>query len=169
MLKRELEKERQSKMALENMIIVSSLNMIGKIEVLEKKHESQIEHLREQIQHYAEKEHENTSVIKSLEDMNAKLRKQVLELEKKQQKDGKETKRKRNVKVDDEKDEKKDAWDGTSSTGKMKRSKSDSSTGIHPPRLFSSVTTITYTFSSIINTHLLEHSTICLQNALFKV
>ncbi len=45
-LRRELEKERQSKMALENMIIASSLSMIEKIEVLEKKHEAQIDMLR---------------------------------------------------------------------------------------------------------------------------
>lgn len=126
-------------MALENMIIVSSLNMIGKIEVLEKKHESQVEQLREQIQQYVEKEHESNVLTRSLEDMNVKLRSQIAELQKKlkdgkdgKEGDGKEGKRKRQAAgaAEADKEAKDLQWESTSSTGsKMKRSKSDSTHG----------------------------------------
>ena len=147
LLRRELEKERQSKMALENMIIVSSLNMIGKIEVLEKKHESQVEQLRDQLQQYAEKEQETNTLTRSLEEMNLKLRSQLADLQKRlkegkdgreakdgKELDGKEGKRKRQAAVSDADREARDLsprqWEATP-TGKMKRSKSDSSHGIH--------------------------------------
>lgn len=139
LLRRELEKERQSKMALENMIIVSSLNMIGKIEVLEKKHESQVEQLRDQLQQYAEKEQENNILTRSLEETNLKLRNQVADLQKRLKdggkdgmkdgkEDGKEGKRKRQMTAPAEMDRegKEMQWEAT---GKMKRSKSDSSHG----------------------------------------
>jgi hypothetical protein len=152
LLRRELEKERQSKMALENMIIVSSLNMIGKIEVLEKKHESQVEDLREQLQQYAEKEQEHNILTRSLEEMNLKLRTQVSDLQKRLKEgkdtkdskdlDGKEGKRKRQTGASDIDKEGKDLsprqWEAT---GKIKRSKSDSSHGTYL-LLFSQLVTL---------------------------
>jgi hypothetical protein len=93
-LQMELEKERQSKSALENMIIVSSLNMIGKIEGLEKKHEAQIELLREQLQQYMNKEQDleedNKRLREQLDDMKVKQKDKVKkkDLDKKKRKNG---------------------------------------------------------------------------------
>lgn len=128
-LRSELEKERQSKSALENMIIVSSLNMIGKIEVLEKKHEAQIEQLRTQIQQYANKEAENNIITKSLEEANAKLRAQLADVHTPNvtSKKTKEHKGKR-------KEKDKDRESDTHTNGDKKKSHSFSGTGtyFHP-------------------------------------
>lgn len=121
--------------------------MIGKIEVLEKKHESQVEQLREQLQHYAEKEQENNVLTRSLEEMNLKLRSQVADLQKRlkdgkdgrePKEDGKEGKRKRQAAAaaDVEKEGKDLSPRQWEPVGKIKRSKSDSTHGISPLFLF---------------------------------